>query len=121
MSVCPLTLFPSIFSPELIQPRALSFSEVGPRSFRASWEIDPTANVESYLVQFKPADDDSGHYVSMSLPGDTLTTLLPHLTPHTRYEVKVFAQYENWDSLPETGSETTLEGMLTQDIYLFYF
>uniref|UniRef100_A0A8C9ZMB3 Collagen alpha-1(XII) chain n=1 Tax=Sander lucioperca TaxID=283035 RepID=A0A8C9ZMB3_SANLU len=89
--------------------KALSFSEVGPRSFRASWEIDPTANVESYLVQFKPADDDSGHYVSMSLPGDTLTTLLPHLTPHTRYEVKVFAQYENWDSLPETGSETTLE------------
>uniref|UniRef100_A0A8C9ZMP6 Collagen alpha-1(XII) chain n=1 Tax=Sander lucioperca TaxID=283035 RepID=A0A8C9ZMP6_SANLU len=99
----------NIHQRQLIQPRALSFSEVGPRSFRASWEIDPTANVESYLVQFKPADDDSGHYVSMSLPGDTLTTLLPHLTPHTRYEVKVFAQYENWDSLPETGSETTLE------------
>ncbi|XP_039638765.1 collagen alpha-1(XII) chain isoform X1 [Perca fluviatilis] len=99
----------NIHQRQLIQPRALSFSEVGPRSFRASWEIDPTAKVESYLVQFKPADDEGGHYVSMSLPGDTLTTLLPYLTPNTRYEVKVFAQYENWDSLPETGFETTLE------------
>ncbi|XP_049446985.1 collagen alpha-1(XII) chain isoform X1 [Epinephelus fuscoguttatus] len=92
----------------LAQPRDLSFSEVGPRSFRAAWENDAT-NVESYLVQFKPADDDDMHYVSMSVPGDTLTTLLPHLTPLTRYEVNVYAQYDKGDSLPVTGFETTLE------------
>uniref|UniRef100_A0A8C4IEH4 Collagen alpha-1(XII) chain n=1 Tax=Dicentrarchus labrax TaxID=13489 RepID=A0A8C4IEH4_DICLA len=94
----------------LIQPRDLSFSEVGPRSFRASWEIDAT-NVDSFLVKFKPADDANSHYVSMSVPGDTRTTLLPHLTPLTRYEVSIQALYENGEkaSLPVTGYETTLE------------
>uniref|UniRef100_A0A671W4Z1 Collagen alpha-1(XII) chain n=1 Tax=Sparus aurata TaxID=8175 RepID=A0A671W4Z1_SPAAU len=92
----------------LVQPRDLSFSEIGSRNFRASWEIDAT-NVKSYLVKFKPADDTDGHYVSMSVPGDTLSTILPHLNPLTRYEVNVQAQYEKADSLPVTGYETTLE------------
>lgn len=104
-------------SPGLTQPRALSFSEVGPRSFTATWEIDADTNVESYMVKFKPADDYDGHYVSMSVPGDTLTTVLPHLTASTRYEVNVHAQYvRQGNSLPVTGYETTLEGMLTQGI-----
>ncbi|XP_070782388.1 collagen alpha-1(XII) chain [Enoplosus armatus] len=93
---------------QLVQPRDLVFSEVGPRRFRASWEIDAT-NVESYLVQFKPADDDDDRYVSMSMPGDTPTALIQHLTPLTRYEVKIYAQYDKGDSFPVTGHETTLE------------
>ncbi|KAM7368319.1 hypothetical protein PAMP_014547 [Pampus punctatissimus] len=93
---------------QLVQPKSLSFSEVGPRSFRASWEIDAT-NVQSYLVQFKPADVTDGYYVSMSVAGDALTALLPHLTPLTRYEVNIYAQYDKADSLPLTGYETTLE------------
>ncbi|XP_073348827.1 collagen alpha-1(XII) chain [Pagrus major] len=92
----------------LVQPRDLSFSEVGSRNFRASWKINAT-DVKSYLVKFKPADDTDGHYVSMSVPGDTLSTVLPHLNPLTRYEVNVQAQYEKADSLPVTGYETTLE------------
>ncbi|KAM9839911.1 collagen alpha-1(XII) chain-like [Aulostomus maculatus] len=92
----------------LVQPKALTFSEVSARSFRASWQID-AANVESYLVQFKPAADVDGHFVSISVPGDTLSTVLPHLTPLTRYEVNVVAQYSKGDSLPVTGTETTLE------------
>lgn len=98
-------------SPELVQPKDLTFSEVGPRNFRASWDID-AANVESFLVQFKPADDTDGHYVSLSVPGDTLTTVLPHLTPLTLYEVSIYAQYEKGESLPVKGYETTLEGTL---------
>ncbi|XP_069371492.1 collagen alpha-1(XII) chain isoform X2 [Paralichthys olivaceus] len=98
----------TILQRQLVQPRALSFSEVGPRSFRASWEIDAN-DVESYLVQFKPADVANGHYVSMSVPGDTLTTLLPHLNPLTRYEVNVNAHYTKGESLPVKGYETTLE------------
>ena len=67
MAVCPLTLFPFIFSPELIQPRALSFSEVGPRSFRASWEIDPTAKVgrlifPTYLGLPRPVQSSNSGY-----------------------------------------------------------
>ncbi|XP_068454822.1 collagen alpha-1(XII) chain [Clinocottus analis] len=92
----------------LTQPRDLSFSDVGSRSFKAAWEID-AADVESYLVQFKPADDVDGHYVSMSVPGATLDTVLPHLAPLTRYQVNVHAQYDKGDSLPVTGYETTTE------------
>ncbi|KAI3364626.1 hypothetical protein L3Q82_011406, partial [Scortum barcoo] len=93
---------------QLIRPRDLTFSEVGSRSFRATWAIDAT-NVDSYLVQFKPVDELNGHNVSMSLPGNTLTAVLPNLTPLTRYEVNIIAQYDDLDSLPVTGYETTLE------------
>uniref|UniRef100_A0A3Q3X4W8 Uncharacterized protein n=1 Tax=Mola mola TaxID=94237 RepID=A0A3Q3X4W8_MOLML len=92
----------------LAQPKALTFSEIGAKSFRASWENE-APNVESYLVQFKQADDQDGHYVSIPVPGDMLTALLPHLNPLTRYEVNIYAQYAKGDSLPVTGYETTSE------------
>uniref|UniRef100_A0A8C7KB10 Collagen type XII alpha 1 chain n=1 Tax=Oncorhynchus kisutch TaxID=8019 RepID=A0A8C7KB10_ONCKI len=92
----------------LLPPRLLTFSEVAARSFRATWETD-ALNVLSYLIQFRPAADVNGDFVSMSLPGDMLTTLLPHLTPLTHYEVNVFAQYTEGDSFPLNGFETTLE------------
>ncbi|KAM9552622.1 collagen alpha-1(XII) chain-like isoform 5-T5 [Salvelinus alpinus] len=92
----------------LLPPRSLTFSEVAARSFRATWETD-ALNVLSYLIQFRPAADVDGDFVSMSLPGDTLTTLLPHLTPLTHYEINVFAQYTEGDSFPLNGFETTLD------------
>ncbi|XP_071397697.1 collagen alpha-1(XII) chain-like, partial [Centroberyx affinis] len=98
----------NIHKRRLLPPKSLSFSEVGSRSFRASWETDAT-NVQSYLVQFKPEDDTDGHFVSMSVPGDSLSTILPHLTPVTRYEVNVHAQYDKGDSFPVTGYQSTLE------------
>lgn len=56
----------------------------------------------------------------MSVPGDTLTTVLPHLTPLTRYEVSIYAQYDKADSLPVTGYETTLEGKFkTPHLHVF--
>uniref|UniRef100_A0A674ES98 Collagen alpha-1(XII) chain n=1 Tax=Salmo trutta TaxID=8032 RepID=A0A674ES98_SALTR len=92
----------------LLPPRSLTFSEVAVRSFRATWETG-ALNVLSYLIQFRPAADVNGDFVSISLPGDTLTTLLPHLTPLTHYEVNVFAQYTEGDSFPLNGFETTLD------------
>ncbi|XP_028275078.1 scavenger receptor cysteine-rich type 1 protein M130-like isoform X2 [Parambassis ranga] len=100
----------NIYQRQLLQPKTLSFSEVSTRSFRASWEIDVNM-VESFLVRFEPADDADSHYMSMSVPGDTLTALLPQLTPMTRYKVNIYAQYEKGDSLPVTGHETTLKGL----------
>ncbi|XP_056260514.1 collagen alpha-1(XII) chain isoform X3 [Seriola aureovittata] len=98
----------NILQRQLVQPKGLSFSDVGAKSFRASWEIDAN-NVESYLVKFKPEDDADSHYVSISVPGDTLTTLIPYLNPLTRYEVNIFAHYEKGQSLPVQGFETTSE------------
>lgn len=67
-------------------------------------------NVESYLIQYKPAAESDAGYISMSVPGDTVTTALFHLTPLTKYEVNVYAQYDKGESFPLTGFETTLEG-----------
>lgn len=64
----------------------------------------------SYLVRFRKAEDFTGDYISLAVPYDTTTAVLPHLFPLTAYEVNVFAQYEKGDSFPLTGEETTLEG-----------
>ncbi|XP_061563452.1 collagen alpha-1(XII) chain-like [Cololabis saira] len=93
---------------QLVQPGSLSFSEVGSSSLRASWEME-ASDVEAYLVRFRPEGDEDGGYVTLSVPGDTLTAVLPHLTPQTRYQVQVHAQYPSADSLPVTGYETTLQ------------
>ncbi|KAF3850310.1 hypothetical protein F7725_020029 [Dissostichus mawsoni] len=89
------------------EPAATHVYTIGSRSFRAAWEMDAT-DVESYLVRFRPVNGDDGH-VSMSVPGETLTAVLPHLTPLTSYEVNVQAQYNKGNSFPVTGFETTLE------------
>lgn len=64
----------------------------------------------SYLVRFRKAEDITGDYISLAVPADTTTAILPHLFPVTAYEVNVFAQYEKGDSFPLVGEETTLEG-----------
>uniref|UniRef100_A0A672SC99 Collagen alpha-1(XII) chain n=1 Tax=Sinocyclocheilus grahami TaxID=75366 RepID=A0A672SC99_SINGR len=92
----------------LIAPRSLTFSEVTSRSFRASWVMD-AVDVQSYLVQYRPDADTEAEYISVSVPGDTPTTVLYHLTPVTKYEVKVYAQYEKGESFPLSDFETTLE------------
>ncbi|KAM4542217.1 collagen alpha-1(XII) chain isoform 3-T3 [Odontesthes bonariensis] len=92
----------------LLPPRDLQFSEITSRSFRATWTA-PAASVLSYLVRFRKAEDTTGDYISLAVPGDTTTAVLPHLYPVTAYEVNVYAQYEKGDSFPLTGEETTLE------------
>uniref|UniRef100_A0A673B6R8 Collagen alpha-1(XII) chain n=1 Tax=Sphaeramia orbicularis TaxID=375764 RepID=A0A673B6R8_9TELE len=98
----------NIIKKSLLAPENLVFSEVTSRSFRATWTA-PNANVLSYLVRFRKAEDVTGDYISMAVPGDTTTAVLPHLTPLTTYEVFVFAQYDKGDSFALTGEETTLE------------
>ncbi|KAL2099144.1 hypothetical protein ACEWY4_005624 [Coilia grayii] len=92
----------------LVPPRDLRFSEITSRSFRTSWASD-LDDVYSFLVRFRPAIDVTGDYVSMVVPGDTMTAILPNLIPLTTYEVNVIAQYDRGDSFPLTGEETTLE------------
>ncbi|XP_030624856.1 collagen alpha-1(XII) chain isoform X2 [Chanos chanos] len=92
----------------LLPPKSLTFSEVTSRSFRAHWVSD-AEDVLSFLVRFRPSADITGDYISLAVPADTTTAILPHLTPLTTYEVNVIAQYERGDSFPLTGEETTLE------------
>ncbi len=94
----------------LVPPKSLSFSEVTSRSFRTSWVSDGE-DILSFLVRFRPAADIAGDYISLVVPHETTTTILPNLTPLTTYEVNVIAQYDKGDSFPLTGEETTLEGI----------
>lgn len=96
-------------------PRDLSFSEITSRSFRTTWVSD-LDNVLSFMVRFRPAVDVTGDYISMMVPGNTMTTILPNLIPLTTYEVNVIAQYEKGDSFPLIGEETTLEGKKNPDL-----
>lgn len=64
----------------------------------------------SYLVRYRKAEDITGDYISIALPGDATSVVLQHLFPLTAYEVNVFAQYDKGDSFPLSGEETTLEG-----------
>ncbi|XP_051942784.1 collagen alpha-1(XII) chain isoform X5 [Hippocampus zosterae] len=92
----------------LLPPENLEFSEITSRSFRATWTA-PVSDVLSYLVRFRKAQDVTGDYITLAVPHDTPTAVLPHLSPLTTYEVNVFGQYEKGDSFPLTGEETTLE------------
>ncbi|XP_026141096.1 collagen alpha-1(XII) chain isoform X4 [Carassius auratus] len=92
----------------LVPPKSLSFSEVTSRSFRTSW-ISDGEDILSFLVRFRPAVDLTGDYISLVVPHDTSSTILPNLTPLTTYEVNVIAQYDKGDSFPLIGEETTLE------------
>nr|XP_040055050.1 collagen alpha-1(XII) chain isoform X2 [Gasterosteus aculeatus aculeatus] len=92
----------------LLPPSDLVFSEVTSRSFRATWKA-PTTMVMSYMVRFRKAEDVTADYISIAVPGDTTTAVLPHLIPLTAYEVNVFAQYEKGDSFALSGEETTLD------------
>uniref|UniRef100_A0A3Q2DYK5 Collagen alpha-1(XII) chain n=1 Tax=Cyprinodon variegatus TaxID=28743 RepID=A0A3Q2DYK5_CYPVA len=92
----------------LLPPQDLRFSDITSRSFRSTWKA-PAAAVLSYLVLFRKAEDVTGDYVSLIVPGDTTTAVLPNLYPLTTYEVNVYSQYDKGDSFPLTGEETTLE------------
>ncbi|XP_077586812.1 collagen alpha-1(XII) chain isoform X3 [Stigmatopora nigra] len=96
----------------LLAPENLQFSEITSRSFRTTWTA-PISDVLSYLVRFRKAEDVTGDYITLAIPNDSPTAVLPHLYPLTTYEVNVFAQYDQGDSFPLTGEETTLEEMGT--------
>ncbi|KAM8833742.1 collagen alpha-1(XII) chain isoform 2-T2 [Synchiropus picturatus] len=98
----------NIIKKSLLPPSDLQFSEITSRSFRTSW-TPPAATVLSYLVRFRKAEDITGSYITMAVPGDTNTVILPYLTPLTTYEVNVFSQYDKGDSFALSGEETTLE------------
>nr|XP_043903464.1 collagen alpha-1(XII) chain-like isoform X1 [Solea senegalensis] len=98
----------NIMKKSLLPPRDLGFSEITSRSFRTTW-VPPTTQVLSYLVRFRKAEDVTGDYITMAVPAETTTAVLPHLYPLTAYEVNVFAQYDRGDSFPLSGEETTLE------------
>ncbi|XP_067222856.1 collagen alpha-1(XII) chain isoform X4 [Chanodichthys erythropterus] len=92
----------------LVPPKSISFSEVTSRSFRTTWVSDGE-DVMSFMVRFRPAAEITGDYISLVVPHDVSSTVLPNLTPLTTYEVNVIAQYDIGDSFPLTGEETTLE------------
>uniref|UniRef100_A0A3B3YQ18 Collagen, type XIV, alpha 1b n=1 Tax=Poecilia mexicana TaxID=48701 RepID=A0A3B3YQ18_9TELE len=79
-------------------------SDVSASSFRATWTAAP-GNVQAYKVRWKSLF--SGEQGDKTVPGDETSTVLDGLSPETRYQVSVIAAYDQKDSEPLTGLETT--------------
>lgn len=89
---------------EVGPPKDLVTSDVTDTSFAASWTAAP-GNVRMYRVQWKSLfSEEAGE---KTVPGDVTNTILERLSPETLYQVSVVAAYENKDSSPLTGQETT--------------
>uniref|UniRef100_A0A3B3VC18 Collagen, type XII, alpha 1b n=1 Tax=Poecilia latipinna TaxID=48699 RepID=A0A3B3VC18_9TELE len=79
-------------------------NDVSASSFRATWTAAP-GNVQAYKVRWKSLF--SGEQGDKTVPGDQTSTVLDGLSPETRYQVSVIAAYDQKDSEPLTGLETT--------------
>ncbi|XP_041420606.1 collagen alpha-1(XII) chain isoform X2 [Xenopus laevis] len=91
----------------LTTARDLAFTAVTSSSFRVSWS--PAAeDVLSYLVKYKVAVGEGEEFI-VSVPAPKTTTVLSNLLPETTYTVAVLAEYEEGESPPLDGEETTLE------------
>uniref|UniRef100_UPI00358E0FB7 collagen alpha-1(XII) chain-like isoform X2 n=1 Tax=Myxine glutinosa TaxID=7769 RepID=UPI00358E0FB7 len=92
----------------LIPPRDLVTSEVTTNSFRATW-VPGRKDVLAYWLWWAPAGGVTMQARKLTLSSNQTTTVLPGLWPGTRYTIKVFAMYEDGESIPLEGEETTLD------------
>ncbi|CAJ0946844.1 unnamed protein product [Ranitomeya imitator] len=61
--------------------------------------------VRGYRVSWKSLfDDESGE---KNVPGDVINTMLDNLTPETKYQISVFANYKSGEGPPLEGEATT--------------
>ncbi|KAI9528337.1 hypothetical protein NQZ68_022029 [Dissostichus eleginoides] len=89
---------------EVGPPKNLVTSDVTESSFKASWTAAP-GNVKMYRIRWKSLF--SAEAGDKTVPGDETETVLEGLSPETLYQVSVVAAYEQRDSEPLIGQETT--------------
>uniref|UniRef100_A0A4W3HLK4 Collagen alpha-1(XII) chain n=1 Tax=Callorhinchus milii TaxID=7868 RepID=A0A4W3HLK4_CALMI len=91
---------------DFTSPSNLQTSDVTSSSFRVSWTpVGP--DVRSYLLKYRMAL--GGQLYSIQVPGEEASRVLTDLLPETEYLIQVIAQYENGNSRPLEGKDTTLE------------
>lgn len=109
----PIIICPLLFS-EVGPPKNLVTSDVTDSSFAVSWTAAP-GNVKMYRLQWKSLfSEEAG---DKTVPGDVTNTVLDGLSPETLYQVSVVAAYDQKDSDPLTGQETT-DGKTTHTLWM---
>ncbi|XP_068428200.1 fibronectin-like isoform X2 [Clinocottus analis] len=90
-------------------PTDLGFAQVGPDSMQVTW-VNPivpnTADINSFLIRYHPIDDDDD-LTETSAGGRSNNVVLRNLLPNTEYLVSVVCVYEQRESSPLVGTQTT--------------
>uniref|UniRef100_A0A8C4NME6 Collagen type XII alpha 1 chain n=1 Tax=Eptatretus burgeri TaxID=7764 RepID=A0A8C4NME6_EPTBU len=98
---------PRYFPPKASLHLDLLTSEVTTNSFRATW-VPGRKDVLAYWLRWAPVGGVTTQARKSTLSGNHTTTVITGLRPGTRYTIKVFAMYEDGESIPLEGEETTL-------------
>ncbi|XP_056283318.1 fibronectin-like isoform X2 [Pseudoliparis swirei] len=90
-------------------PTDLGFAQVGPDTMQVTW-VNPIvpniADINSFLIRYHPIDDEDD-ITETSAEGGSNNVVLRNLLPNTEYLVSVVCVYEQRESSPLVGTQTT--------------
>uniref|UniRef100_A0A3P8WU12 Fibronectin n=1 Tax=Cynoglossus semilaevis TaxID=244447 RepID=A0A3P8WU12_CYNSE len=99
----------TIITPAVPAPTDLTFGEVGSDTIEVKWvspQVPNSANINNYLVRYHPIDDEDD-ITETSVEGTANSVVLKNLLPNTEYLISLVCVYEQRESSPVVGTQTT--------------
>ncbi|KAG7502057.1 fibronectin-like [Solea senegalensis] len=90
-------------------PTDLSFGEVGHDSIEVTWVaplVPNTADIDNFHIRYHPIDDEDD-ITETTVGGSSNSVVLRNLLPNTEYLISVVCVYEQRESSPVVGTQTT--------------